>query len=84
MGLVKFDLSTVEGRKQFELEWTAYFGKLSDKVQNFETTASALGVADELPKKKKETSGQTTVEIGDEGEAFVFEYEKARGIKEHN
>lgn len=53
-----FDLSTVEGRKQFELEWTAYFGKLSDKVQKFETTASALGVTDELPNKKKETSGQ--------------------------
>ena len=76
-----FDLSTVEGRKQFELEWTAYFGKLSDKVQKFETTASALGVTDELPNKKKETSGQTTVEIGDEGEAFVFEYEKDRVFK---
>ena len=76
-----FDLSTVEGRKQFELEWTAYFGKLSDKVQKFDTTASALGVTDELPKKKKETSGQTTVEIGDEGEAFVFEYEKDRVFK---
>ncbi|MFG6344134.1 MAG: DUF3883 domain-containing protein [Lachnospiraceae bacterium] len=76
-----FDLSSVEGRKQFELEWTYYFGKLSDKAQKFETTANALGVADELPKKKKGTSGQTTVEIGDEGEAFVFEYEKNRVFK---
>ena len=77
----EYDLSTVEGRKQFELEWTQYFGKLSDKVQQFETTASALGVADELPKKKKEASGQSTVEIGDEGEAYVFEYEKERVFK---
>lgn len=50
-------------------------------MQKFETTATALGVADELPKKKKETNGQTTVEIGDEGEAFVFEYEKNRVFK---
>ena len=76
-----YDLSSVDGRKRFEKDWTAYFGKLSDKVQKFETTATALGVADELPKKKKETNGQTTVEIGDEGEAFVFEYEKNRVFK---
>jgi hypothetical protein len=76
-----YDLTSVEGRKQFEQEWTVYFGKLSDKVQKFETSANALGVADELPKKKKKTSGQTTVEIGDEGEAFVFEYEKDRVFK---
>lgn len=75
----EFDFSSVEGRKRFELEWTAYFGKLSDKVQKFETTANALGVVDELPKKK--TNGQTTVEIGDEGERFVFEYEKDRVFK---
>ena len=72
-----YDLSTPEGRKYFEREWTIYFGKLSDKASKFDTTASALGVSDELP-KKKEAKGQTTVEIGDEGEAYVFEYEKNR------
>lgn len=76
-----YDLSSVAGRKHFELEWTIYFGKLSDKAQQFETTASALGIAEELPKKQKDNSGQTTVEIGDEGEAFVFEYEKNRVLK---
>ncbi len=72
-----YDLSEVDGRKRFEVDWTVYYGKLSDKVQQFDTTARALGVADELPTKKKD-SGQSTVEIGDEGEAFVLEYEKRR------
>lgn len=72
-----YDLSNSEGRKHFEREWTIYFGKLSDKASKFDTTASALGVSDELP-KKKEAKGQTTIEIGDEGEAYVFEYEKNR------
>lgn len=72
-----YDLSEVDGRKRFEVDWTVYYGKLSNKVQQFDTTASALGVADELSTKKKD-SGQSTVEIGDEGEAFVLEYEKRR------
>ena len=50
-------------------------------MDQFETTVNALGVADEIPQKKKETNGKTTVEIGDEGEAFVFEYEKNRVFK---
>lgn len=76
-----YDLKSASGRKQFKLDWTVYFGKLSDKVDQFETTVNALGVADEIPQKKKETNGKTTVEIGDEGEAFVFEYEKNRVFK---
>lgn len=76
-----YDLESASGRKQFKLDWTVYFGKLSDKVDQFETTVNALGVADEIPQKKKETNGKTTVEIGDEGEAFVFEYEKNRVFK---
>lgn len=76
-----YDLSTTNKRKKFEYEWMSYFGKLSDKVQNFGTTATALGVIAELTKNKKGDSFQTTVEIGDEGEAFVFEYEKDRVSK---
>lgn len=72
------DLISVEGRKKFELDWTKYFGRLSDKSGDFDTTIDALGVTEEIPKKKAEKKGQTTVEIGDEGEAFVFEYEKKR------
>lgn len=76
-----YDLQTLDGRKQFELDWTLYFGKLSDIADKFETTAKALGVSSEMPRKKKDSMGQTTVEIGDEGEAFVFEFEKKRVAK---
>lgn len=72
-----YDLDSVEGRKEFELDWTKYFGRLSDKSSQFVTTASALGAILEKPIKKP-VGGQTTVEIGDEGEVYVFEYEKKR------
>ena len=72
-----YDLETLEGRKKFELDWTYYFGQLSDKSSEFITTASALG---SIPEQqiKKTYGGQTTIEIGDEGETYVFEYEKNR------
>lgn len=76
-----YDLQTLDGRKQFELDWTLYFGKLSDIADKFETTAKALGASSEMPRKKKDSTEQTTVEIGDEGEAFVFEFEKKRVAK---
>lgn len=72
-----YDLSSADGRKQFETDWTVYYGKLCDRVQKFDTAASALGVIDKDIKKKKD-SGQTTVEIGDDGEAYVLEYERRR------
>lgn len=73
-----FDMHTLDERKHFVSEWTLYFGKLSKKVGEFNTTAKALGVIEDVSKKKKDFSEQTTVDIGDEGEAFVFTYEKKR------
>lgn len=76
-----YELSTVEGRKKFRFDWMEYFGKLSNGADKFATTVSSLGMKDELSCKKKQEGSQTTLEIGDEGEAFVFEYEKERVFK---
>ncbi len=76
-----YELSTVEGRKQFRFDWMEYFGQLSNRADKFATTASSLGMKGELSCQKKQEGSQTTLEIGDEGEAFVFAYEKERVSK---
>ncbi|MCL2083426.1 MAG: DUF3883 domain-containing protein [Oscillospiraceae bacterium] len=74
-----YDLSTVSDRKQFFSEWEEYFSALSDKEKLFDTTAEALGVTIEVSGEEASEHGQTsTVEIGDEGERYVYEYEKRR------
>ncbi len=72
-----YDLSTVESRKDFQFDWDYYFSRISDKVDSFETTAAALGVpTDEKEQEKKK--GVNLVAFGDEGEEFVYKYEKQR------
>ncbi|MDR0920530.1 MAG: DUF3883 domain-containing protein [Oscillospiraceae bacterium] len=79
-----FDLSTVEGHKKLSFEWNKYFAVLSDEAVNFGTTIEALGIeeekssAEESTQPTSDTGTLTTVEIGDEGERYVYEYEKKR------
>jgi len=77
-----YDLSSVENRKKFQLDWDFYYSQLSSEAAKFETTADSLIVntdlsEDDTAKAKKESSVNLT-EFGDEGEALVFEYEKRR------
>jgi len=75
----KFDLSTIDGRKEYSQAWNEYFARLSDVSGQFVTTAAALNITEEVTtQKQKRQEGQTTVEIGDEGEEYVFEFEKRR------
>ena len=70
-----YSLDTIEERKQIGIEWDYYFSKLSDCSELFVTTVAALGV----PDQKLPVKGRTDlIELGDEGEAFVYEYEKQR------
>ena len=71
------DLSTVKSRKEFQFKWDEYYSKLSDSAGQFATTVASLGIPEEVstPAKHNEIS---TIEIGDEGEAFVYKYEKKR------
>ncbi|MCL1883577.1 MAG: DUF3883 domain-containing protein [Defluviitaleaceae bacterium] len=80
-----YNLEDVEDKKRFYIDWKMYFASLSDKAGLFDTTAKALGVSfDEVEPKQsdepiKSPSEQvTTVQIGDEGERYVYEYEKRR------
>lgn len=73
-----YGISTAKERKLIRLEWDEYFAKLSSNTDIFKTTAVALGISE----KTKPTKGRTDlVAIGDEGEMYVFNYEKKR-VKE--
>jgi hypothetical protein len=75
------DLSDPEKRKEFYSEWNNWFSSLSDAAPDFDTTADALGIpAFPVEPENEETVDDTesTTVIGDEGERYVFEYEKKR------
>lgn len=78
----KYDLSTVESRKDFQFKWDLYFGSLSEKAKYFDTSADSLVVEPDQhevePKPAEGKSGVNLTEFGDEGEELVFKYEKAR------
>lgn len=78
-----YDLSTVENRKIFQYAWDYHFSQLSKDAAKFATSADSLIVnvntIDVEPKKSsKGKTGINLIELGDEGEAVVFEYEKKR------
>jgi len=71
-----YNLGTVENRKRFQYDWDFYYSKLSDKSDQFVTTSDALGIPDDKLLHKQK--GPNLIEIGDEGEQYVFEFEKQR------
>lgn len=73
----KYDLSNVENRKRFETDWAIYYGQLSKYADDLATSVESLLLpVDEEPKKLKRTNNK--IELGDEGEAFVLNFEKDR------
>ena len=77
----KYDLSDARKRKRFENDWAVYYGQLSEVVDDLATPVESLLLpADEEPKKKTKQLRNKT-ELGDEGEAFVLNFEKERVSK---
>lgn len=74
-----YDLNKKEDRESFYYDWDYYFSKISNVSGQFNTSVSAL-VLEEHPEKTKEKlfGGQNLTELGDEGEQFVYEYERKR------
>ena len=76
-----YNLECPDVRKTFYFDWHYYFSQLSDKAAQFDTTSEALGVSTSVPEidtPQSEERGVSTIEIGDEGERYVYEYEKRR------
>lgn len=74
-----YDVSTQKGRKIFEQEWEKYYCTLSDKNDMLSTPLYAL--IDEPSGDRKKVTGDNKTELGDEGEEYVFNLEKARVTK---
>ena len=75
--LYKYDTSTLDGREQLYLEWDCFYSKISENAEHFKTDLSAL-VHKESSQKPEKTSSDSKVELGDEGEQYIYEYEKRR------
>lgn len=83
-----YDLSTVDKRKEFKLDWDEYFSRLSEVADSFKTKASALireDTSDYVPQPHpgQGDGHENLTELGDEGEAIVYQHEKER-VKAYN
>ena len=81
-----YDMSTVQARQYFQIAWDEYYSALSSEAKYFATSISAL-ISDLDDTSGSDTCqqeggtnsvSQDTSEIGDEGEQYVYEYEKKR------
>jgi hypothetical protein len=73
------DLSTKQGREKFYIQWGIEFALVGDKDNIFKTSTAALGIP-EPPDETAvvDTGGLDKTQIGEEGERFVYNYEKKR------
>ncbi|MEG1945609.1 MAG: DUF3883 domain-containing protein [Lachnospiraceae bacterium] len=75
----KYDLSDSQKRKQFEVDWAVYYGELSKNVDDLSTSVESLiESTKDVEDKRKSFSKTNKMELGDEGEDYVLEYEKNR------
>jgi hypothetical protein len=82
--IYSFDLSTKTSRKKFEIQWGIEFALIGEKDNIFRTSAEALGII--VPAEEEtiiDTEGLDKTQIGEEGERYVYNYEKKR-VKEFN
>lgn len=75
----KSDVSSSATFKDLQFRWNDYYGKLSSEESNFKTKLDALEITETAQSGYKLYA--STVELGDEGENFVFSFEKNRVAK---
>lgn len=72
-----YDISKQEGRDDLYYDWDLYYSKISDVSSTFRTDITALVTKPEENKPQGASEGNM-VELGDDGESYVYEYEKKR------
>jgi hypothetical protein len=78
------DLTTPAGRKKFKIQWGIEYSLTGEKYSIFHTSSSALGVIPPVDTEILVTEKELEkIEIGEEGEKYVFNYERKR-VKEYN
>lgn len=79
--MYQYNVNEQKDRDQLYLDWDKYYSKVSENADDFATNISALVTSEEIKKTEKtkiKSNEGTTVELGDEGEQYVYDYEKAR------
>lgn len=78
----KYNLEESSEVRQMQKDWDIYYSELSNMASKFETSLESLGIvpttSDDLPLTE---AGESTVALGDEGENYVFNYERERVSK---
>lgn len=73
----KYPRTTIQERKDFQLEWDKYQGTLSKYASHFYTLPSCLGITTAVSTgRAKKYAKFSTAAIGKAGEAYVEKYEK--------
>lgn len=76
-----YNLGSVESRSKMNFEWDHYYATMSeDALEKFTTRADALRYESNIELKSFPTRCRATnlTELGDEGEAYVYNYEVER------
>lgn len=76
-----YKLDTIEERKHFQYSWDYYFSKLSSISEQFATSITSLIHTPNNITPQKTSHSPNLIELGDNGEQIVFEYEKKRVAK---
>lgn len=79
--MYSYDTDKQSDRDRLYLDWDLYYSRISEESSKFSTQISALVSPEEVkkPEKDKTKSNEgSTVELGDEGELYVYKYEKKR------
>lgn len=79
--IYSFNTATIEGREYLYQSWDYYYSQISDKSSYFSTNVDALFTEEKKTDVKSNSNNGSNVELGDEGEQFVYEYEKKRVSK---
>lgn len=77
-----YDLSSLDERKQFYADWEEYYGRLNPDLAMLPTkfqSETEIVIADRVEQTAQRGAvGATTIEVGDKGEALVYNLEKER------
>ena len=77
--IYSYSLSSVEDRKKLLFDWQIYFSKINKNAMNiFPTTIDAIQFTPDISLSKKTASGIDKIALGDDGENYIFKYEKER------
>lgn len=76
--IYSFDTSTKAGRDNLYCEWDLYYSQISNISQRFVTNVDALIIKEDKSVEQSRATNESNTELGDEGEQYVYEYEKKR------